>query len=210
MSKVIELFASDTPNGKKISIMLEEINLLYKVTPVNLSEGEQFNKEFVKMSPFSKIPVIKDSENEKSIFGSGAILIYLAEKTKKFYNQKNKINIDQWLMAQMGLIGPLIGQYHSFYRFNKGKSKYSEERYFKITKNIYKNLNDRLLVSKYLAGEEYTIADIATWPWIARHQWHDIGLIKFSSLCKWYEDISKRPAVIKGYNFMGGGEIPKP
>ena len=207
---MIELFASDTPNGKKISIMLEEINLPYKVIEVNLSKGEQFKEEFLKISPFSKIPVIKDSDNKKNIFGSGAILIYLAEKTEKFYQKENKTNIDQWLMAQMGLVGPLIGQYHSFYRFNKGKSKYGEERYFKITKDLYKNLNDRLSVSKYLAGEEYTIADIATWPWIARHQWHDIGLIKYSSLSNWYQDISNREAVIKGYNFMGGGEIPKP
>ena len=207
---MIELFASDTPNGKKISIMLEEINLPYKVIEVNLSKGEQFKEEFLKISPFSKIPVIKDSDNKKSIFGSGAILIYLAEKTEKFYQKENKTNINQWLMAQMGLVGPLIGQYHSFYRFNKGKSKYGEERYFKITKYLYKNLNNRLSVSKYLAGEEYTIADIATWPWIARHQWHDIGLIKYSSLSNWYQDISNREAVIKGYNFMGGGEIPKP
>ena len=206
---MIDLYAADTPNGKKISIMLEEINLPYKVIPVNLSEGEQFKEDFVKMSPFSKIPVIKDSDNNKSVFGSGAILIYLADKTQKFYNKENKINIDQWLMAQMGLVGPLIGQYHSFYRFNKGKSKYGEERYFKITKDLYQRLNNRLSVSKYLAGEEYTIADIATWPWIARHHWHDIGLKKFKSLSRWYMQISEREAVIKGYDFMKkGSTIP--
>ncbi len=207
---MIELFAADTPNGKKISIMLEELGSPYKVTAVDLNNGEQFKEEFIKISPFSKIPVIKDSENSKNVFGSGAILIYLAEKNNKFYNKENKLNIDQWLMAQMGLIGPLIGQYHSFYRFNKGKSKYGEERYYKITKDIYKNLNERLAVSKFLAGESYTIADIATWPWIARHKWHDIGLKKYSHLSMWYETISKREAVIKGYDFMGAGEIPKP
>ena len=205
---MIELFASDTPNGKKISIMLEEIEFPYKVKSIDLVKGDQFDPKFVEISPFSKIPVIKD-ENE-SVFGSGAILIYLAEKSKKFYDLDNKINIDQWLMAQMGLIGPMIGQYHVFYRFNKGKSKYSEERYYKITKDLYERLNIRLSKSKYLAGEKYTIADIATWPWIARHQWHDIGLIKYENLCNWYEEISKREAVKKGYNFMGGGEIPKP
>ena len=189
--------------------MLEEINLQYKVIPINLSEGEQFKEDFVKMSPFSKIPVIKDDDNDRSVFGSGAILIYLAEKTQKFYNKENKINIDQWLMAQMGLVGPLIGQYHSFYRFNKGKSKYGEERYFKITKDLYQRLNNRLSVSKYLAGEEYTIADIATWPWIARHHWHDIGLKKFKNLSRWYIQISEREAVIKGYDFMKkGSTIP--
>ena len=206
---MIELFASDTPNGKKISIMLEEIKSPYKVIPVNLDRGEQFKEEFKQISPFSKIPVIKDKDNNKTVFGSGAILIYLAEKSKKFYNKENKLDIDQWLMAQMGLIGPMIGQYHSFYRFNKGKSKYGEERYFKITKDLYKNLDDRLSVSKFLACDDYTIADIATWPWIARHEWHDIGLKKYNNLCKWYNIISERDAVVKGYNFMGAGDIPK-
>ena len=205
---MIELFASDTPNGKKISIMLEEIEFPYKVTSVDLVKGDQFDAKFVEISPFSKIPVIKDEK--ESVFGSGAILIYLAEKSKKFYDLDNKINIDQWLMAQMGLVGPMIGQYHSFYRFNKGKSKYSEERYHKITKDLYDRLNSRLSKFKYLAGEKYTIADIATWPWIARHQWHDIGLTKYQYLCDWYEKLSKRQAVKKGYNFMGAGEIPKP
>ena len=207
---MIELFASDTPNGKKISIMLEEIKSPYKVIPVNLDRGEQFNEEFKQISPFSKIPVIKDKDKNKSVFGSGAILIYLAEKSKKFYNKENKLDIDQWLMAQMGLIGPMIGQYHSFYRFNKGKSKYGEERYFKITKDLYKNLDDRLSVSKFLACDDYTIADIATWPWIARHEWHDIGLKKYNNLCNWYNIISERDGVIKGYNFMGAGDIPRP
>ncbi len=207
---MIELFASDTPNGKKISIMLEEIKSPYKVIPVNLDRGEQFKEEFKQISPFSKIPAIIDKDNNKSVFGSGAILIYLAEKSKKFYNKENKLDIDQWLMAQMGLIGPMIGQYHSFYRFNKGKSKYGEERYFKITKDIYKNLDDRLSVSKFLACDDYTIADIATWPWIARHEWHDIGLKKYNNLCNWYNMISERDAVVKGYNFMGAGDIPKP
>ena len=207
---MIELFASDTPNGKKISIMLEEIKSPYKVIPVKLDRGDQFKEEFKQISPFSKIPVIKDKDNNKSVFGSGAILIYLAEKSKKFYSKENKLDIDQWLMAQMGLIGPMIGQYHSFYRFNKGKSKYGEERYFKITKDLYKNLDDRLSVSKFLACDDYTIADIATWPWIARHEWHDIGLKKYNNLCNWYNMISERDAVIKGYNFMGGGQIPSP
>ena len=208
---MIELFAADTPNGKKISIMLEEINFKYNVTKVDLSAGEQFKPNFRKISPFSKIPVIVDSSNNnEAIFESGAILIYLAEKSKKFYNKENKLDIDQWLMAQMGLIGPMIGQYHSFYRFNKGKSKYGEERYFKITRDLYKNLDDRLSVSKFLACNDYTIADIATWPWIARHEWHDIGLKKYNNLCNWYNMISERDAVIKGYNFMGAGDIPRP
>tara|TARA_Y100001935_G_scaffold103266_1_gene85812 strand:+ start:332 stop:961 length:630 start_codon:yes stop_codon:yes gene_type:complete len=209
---VIELFSSDTPNGKKVSIMLEEINLEYKVTKLDLSNGDQFKADFKKISPFSKIPAIIDySNNKEAIFESGAILIYLAEKSKKFYDYSNKIKIDQWLMAQMGSIGPFIGQYHYFYHFNKGLSKIGEKRYFEFTKNIYKVLNEHLSNNKFLAGDKYSIADIATWPWIARHHWHDIGLKKFSNLCRWYEIISERPAVIKGYRFMDkASDIPKP
>ena len=132
----------------------------------------------------------------------------MADKTQKFYHKENKINIDQWLMAQMGLVGPQIGAYHSFYRFNKGKSKYGEERYFKITKDLYQRLNDRLSASKYLAGDYYTIADIATWPWVARHRWHDIGLSNYKNLTRWYNEIVQRNAVIKGFAFMNKEELP--
>ncbi len=208
---MIELFAADTPNGKKISIMLEEINYDYKVTIVNLSKDEQFNPDFRKISPFSKIPVITDHKKNISIFESGAILMYLAEQSNKFYNEKERNIINQWLMAQMGLIGPLIGQHHQFHHYNPGKSEFGEQRYFKITKRIYQDLDERLSVSKYLAGENYTIADIATWPWIARHEWHDIGLKNFKSLSRWYEEISKREAVIKGYDLLkNGSKIPLP
>ena len=209
---MIELFAADTPNGKKISIMLEEINFEYKVTNVNLLEGEQFNPDFRKISPFSKIPVIVDHNNNKeAIFESGAILIYLGEKSNKFYHTEDRLKINQWLMAQMGYVGPIIGQHHQFHHYNPGKSKFGEERYFKITKSIYKDLDERLEQSKYLAGENYSIADIATWPWIARHEWHDIGLKNYKNLTRWYLEIADREAVIKGYNFMKKGEtIPKP
>ena len=208
---MIELFTSDTPNGKKISIMLEEIGYEYKVTKIDLSKDEQFKPDFKKISPFSKIPVIIDHENKKSVFESGAILIYLGEKSNKFYEKNNRLMINQWLMAQMGLIGPLIGQHHQFHHFNPGKSKFGEERYFKIAKKLYEDLDKRLSVSKFLAGESYTIADIATWPWIARHEWHDIGLKNFKNLTKWYLEISKRDAVIKGYDLMNSGSvIPKP
>ena len=166
---MIELFTADTPNGKKISIMLEEIGYEYKVTKIDLSKDEQFKPDFKKISPFSKIPVITDHENKESVFESGAILIYLGEKSNKFYEKNNRLIINQWLMAQMGLIGPLIGQHHQFHHFNPGKSKFGEERYFKIAKKLYEDLDKRLGVSKFLAGEIYTIADIATWPWIARH-----------------------------------------
>ena len=203
---MIELCSSDTPNGKKITIMLEEIGFDFKVSNIDLSKGEQFNSEFKKISPFSKIPVIIDHKNGESVFESGAILIYLAEKSNKFYDSDNKILINQWLMAQMGDIGPMLGQHHQFHHYNPGKSNFGEERYFKIAKRLYQDLDERLAVSKFLAGENYTIADIATWPWIARHEWHDIGLKKFINLNRWYIEISKREAVIKGYDFMKKGE----
>jgi GST-like protein len=205
---VIELFTADTPNGKKISIMLEEIGYEYKVTKVDLNNNDQFKEEFIKISPFSKIPVITDHDNNKSIFESGAILMYLGEKSGKFYDQSDRLKINQWLMAQMGIIGPMIGQHHQFHHYNPGKSEFGEERYFKITKRIYQELDSRLNVSDFLAGEKYTIADIATWPWIARHEWHDIGLKNFKNLSRWYSEISKRDAVVKGYQFMNKEELP--
>ena len=156
--------------------MLEEIGYKYKVTNVDLSKGEQFKVEFRKISPFSKIPVIKDHDNNINIFESGAILMYLGEKSNKFYDIKDRNLINQWLMAQMGLVGPMFGQHHQFHHFNPGKSDFGEQRYFKITKKLYEDLDERLSKVEYLAGEKYTIADIATWPWIARHEWHDIGL----------------------------------
>ena len=209
---MIELFTADTPNGKKIGIMLEEIGWDYKVTKVNIFKDEQFKPEFRKLSPFSKIPVIIDhSNNKEAIFESGVILMYLGERSKKFYDQKDRLKINQWLMAQMAYVGPLLGQHHQFHHYNPGKSEFGENRYFKIAKSIYKDLDDRLGESKYLAGENYTIADIATWPWLARHDWHDIGIKNFKNLTRWYLDIADRDAVKKGYDFMNRGEIiPKP
>ena len=208
---MIELFAADTPNGKKITIMLEELKCDYKLSKIDLSKDEQFSADFKKISPFSKIPVIIDHDNKQSLFESGAILIYLGEKFNKFYELKERTVINQWLMAQMGTIGPMIGQHHQFHHYNPGKSKFGEERYFKITKRIYGELDLRLASSKFLAGNNYTIADIATWPWLARHEWHDIGLKNYKNLTRWYTDIASRDAVIKGYDLLkNGAEIPKP
>ena len=192
--------------------MLEEIGFEYKVTKIDLSAGDQFKPDFKKISPFSKIPAIIDhSNNNETVFESGAILIYLAERSGKLYDKKNKIKIDQWLMAQMGSIGPFVGQYHYFYRFNKGLSEVGEKRYFEITKNIYEVLEDHLSKNRYLAGENYSIADIATWPWIARHEWHDIGLKNYQNLSNWYSKIADREAVVKGYAFMNeSAVIPTP
>ncbi|MDA7814143.1 glutathione S-transferase [Candidatus Pelagibacter sp.] len=207
---MIELFTADTPNGKKISIMLEEIGYEYKVTKVDLDNKDQFKPEFIKISPFSKIPIIIDHDNNESVFESGAILMYLGEKSEKFYDKEDRLKINQWLMAQMGTIGPMIGQHHQFHHYNPGKSEFGEERYFKITKRIYQELENRLKDSKFLAGEKYTIADIATWPWLARHEWHDIGLKDYKNLSRWYLEISNRDAVIKGYDLSNNGsQIPK-
>ena len=206
---MIELLTANTPNGKKISIMLEEIKFEYKVTKVNIQKEEQFDPKFRAISPFSKIPVIIDHENKTSLFESGAILMYLGEKSGKFYPNKNKHLINQWLMGQMAYVGPMLGQHHQFHHYNSGKSNWGEERYFKIAKSIYKDLDERLEKSKFLAGE-YSIADIATFPWLARHEWHDIGLKSYKNLSRWYEEISKRKAVIKGFDLLKRDEkIPK-
>ena len=201
---MIELLTANTPNGQKISIMLEEIKLDYFITKININKDEQFDPAFRKISPFSKIPVIRDGDI--SIFESGAILIYLAEKSGKFYDASEKLTINQWLMAQMAYVGPMFGQHHQFHHYNPGKSEFGEERYFKIARRIYSDLDERLGQSEYLAGKNYTIADIATFPWVARHNIHDIGLNNYPNLKRWYSIISKREAVIKGYDLLKRGE----
>jgi GST-like protein len=208
---VIELLTANTPNGKKISIMLEEIGYKYKVTKVNINKDEQFKPEFKKLSPFSKTPIIIDHDKKQSLFESGAILIYLGEKSGKFYEKSQRTVINQWLMGQMAYVGPMLGQHHQFHHYNSGKSKFGEERYFKISERIYNELDYRLSASKFLAGKNYTIADIATFPWIARHDWHDIGLKRFKNLLRWYEEIAKREKVKKGYDLLKKGEkVPLP
>ena len=205
---MIELFSANTPNGKKISIMLEEIGYEYNVTKIDIDNGEQFDEDFKKISPFSKIPAIIDHKNNRSIFESGAILIYLADQSGKFFDKKDRTEINQWLMAQMGYIGPMLGQHHQFHHYNPGKSKFGEDRYFKISKRIYQELDEALSKSKFLSGNDYTIADIGTFPWIARHEWHDIGLKKYENLTRWYVEISNREAVKKGFSFMNKDESP--
>ena len=208
---MIELLTANTPNGKKISIMLEEIKFKYKITKININKNEQFRPDFKKISPFSKIPIIIDHENNESVFESGAILMYLAEKSGKLYDKNRRLKINQWLMGQMAYVGPMLGQHHQFHHYNPGKSKFGEERYFKIAEKIYNELDIRLTDSEYLAGKEYSIADIATFPWIARHAWHDIGLKNFKGLTRWYLKISERENVKKGYDLFNKGElIPKP
>ena len=205
---MIELLSANTPNGKKISIMLEEIGYEYKITKVDIDKGEQFKPDFKKISPLSKIPVIIDHKNNQTVFESGAILIYLAKQSGMFYDPKERLEINQWLMAQIGYVGPMLGQHHQFHHYNPGKSSFGEERYFKISKRIYEELNERLSHSKFLSSDNYNISDIGTFPWIARHKWHDIGLCNYKHLTRWYNEIALRKAVIKGFTFMNKNELP--
>jgi GST-like protein len=207
---MIELFYAPTPNGRKVSIMLEETRIKYKITKVNLGKDEQLKPEFLKINTYGKIPVIIDHEENFVLIESGAILIYLAKKSNQFLPKENEIRIFEWLMFQTGNVGPMFGQHHHFHHFNPGKSKYAEDRFFKNSIRVYEVLDKILRKNNYLAGEDYSIADIATFPWIARHNWHDIGLNKYKHLSKWYEFISDRSAVKKGYDCLNTGEqIPK-
>ena len=207
---MIELFYWPTPNGRKVSIMLEETKIKYKVTSINLGKEEQFKPEFLKINPYGKIPAIIDHEKDLVLIESGAILIYLARKSNQFLHKENEIRIFEWLMFQVGNVGPMLGQHHHFHHFNPGKSKYAEDRFFKNSIRVYEVLDKILSKNNYLAGEDYSIADISTFPWIARHNWHDIGLKKYKHLSKWYEFISDRLAVKKGYDCLNTGEqIPK-
>ena len=203
---MFQLFADSTPNARKVSIMLEEINEIYQVSLIDIDKGEQFSEDFKKISPFSKIPVLKNLKTGKSYFESGAILIYLANYSGDFYGE-NKDLTNQWLMIQMAYVGPMIGQHHQFHHYHPGKSSFGEERYFQIAKTIYERLDNHLSHNEYLA-KTYSIADIATFPWIARHPIHDIGLKKYPNLTRWYNLIKIRPAVLKGYDLFKQDEFP--
>ena len=203
---MFQLFADSTPNARKVSIMLEEINENYQVSLIDLDKGEQFSEDFKKISPFSKIPVLKNLKTGESYFESGAILIYLANYSGDFYGE-NKDLTNQWLMIQMAYVGPMIGQHHQFHHYHPGKSSFGEERYFQIAKTIYERLDNHLSHNEYLA-KTYSIADIATFPWIARHPIHDIGLKNYANLTRWYNLIKIRPAVLKGYDLFKKDEFP--
>ena len=207
---MIDLYSSSTPNGRKISIMLEELGVKYKPILISLDKKEQFSPEFSKISPTNKIPVIVDKENGQIIFESGAILLYLAKKYNKFLNEKDYWNVIQWLFFQMAYVGPMLGQAHQYLFYHKGKSKFAEEKSKGYTNNVYEILNTQLSKYNYLCNE-YSIADIAVWPWIARFKRHQINLKKYPNILRWYLNIAKRPAVIKGYNIIGDfDEIPVP
>ena len=211
---MIELFYSPTPNGRKISIMLEEIEIKYKITKINLGKAEQLKPEFLKINPYGKIPAIIDHEKDLVLTESGAILIYLAKKSGQFLPKKNETRILEWLMFQVSNVGPNLGQLHHFSHFNPGKSLYSEERFYKAAVRVYTALNNQLKKNNYFAGTEYSIADISMFPWIARHDWHMPDRVdlrnNYKFLVSWYERIGSRSAVIKGYDCLNTGEqIPK-
>ena len=198
---MIDLYTWSTPNGRKVSVMLEECGLPYRVHTVNIGKDEQFKPAFLAINPNNRIPAIVDPQGPDGkplpLFESGAILIYLAEKTGRFYPQKNKYIVLQWLMFQMGGVGPMFGQAHHFMRAKQDEIPYGTERYGNEAKRLYGVLNTRLSEAAYLA-DEYSIADIATYPWVARHEWHRVDLAAYPAVKRWYDTIGARPAVVRG------------
>ncbi len=204
---MIDLYTWSTPNGRKVSIMLEEAGLPYTVHPIDITKNEQFEPGFSKISPNNKIPAIVDHSNGQTLFESGAILMYLAEKTGKFWPKSGDAHWQtiEWLMWQMGGVGPMLGQVHHFVKFNRGKAPYAEDRYSKEARRLYGVLDRRLALIEYVAGE-YTIADMAIWPWISRFDYQEIDLNAYPNVAWWYRLIATRPAVQTGYHVP----VPQP
>ncbi len=201
---MIDLYSWTTPNGRKVSILLEELGVPYTVHPIDISKDEQFQPHFLKIAPNNRIPAIVDHETGVEMMETGAIMLYLAEKHGKFLGEgTDRLKAIEWLMWQMGGLGPMAGQAHHFLRFNKGKAPYAEERYGKETRRLYRVLNERLEGRDFITGE-YSIADMASWPWISRFEWQEIDINEFPALKAWYVRIAERPAVVKGY------DVPKP
>ncbi len=197
---MIDLYTWATPNGRKVSIMLEEIGLPYRAIAIDINARAQFEQGFLKISPNNKIPAIVDHDTGISLMESGAILMYLAAKTGRLRGTgKSGWQAVEWLMMQMGSVGPMLGQAHHFLHFNKGKSEYAEKRYGDEAQRIYSVLDKRLAESEYLASD-YSLADIATWPWISRYEWQGIDWSHYPNLKRWYLAIAKRPAVQRGYD----------
>ena len=206
---MIDLYTWGTPNGRKISIALEEFELPYEVHAVNILKDEQFAPDFLAISPNNKIPAIVDRDNGRALMESGAILIYLADKCDCFWGD-DRYQTLEWLMLQMGGVGPMLGQAHHFLKFNSGKAPYAEQRYGAEAKRLYKVLDTRLAAHEYLAGV-YTIADMATWPWISRYEWQGVDFADYPHLLRWYLAIADRPAVQRGYDVPAHvNPIPRP
>ena len=207
-----ELYTWGTPNGRKVSIALEELAVDYKVKPINITKDEQFAPDFLAISPNNKIPALVDTKTNFSLMESGAILIYLADKVGEMLppSGEERYEVLQWLMMQMGSVGPMLGQTHHFVKFNKGKSAYAEERYASETNRIYGELDKQLSTSQFLT-KSFSIADIATWPWISRFEWQEIDFSKYPNLLRWYLELADRPATQRGYDVpQTGAEIPRP
>jgi GSH-dependent disulfide-bond oxidoreductase len=200
---MIELYTWSTPNGRKVSIMLEECGLPYRVHKINIgTNAEQFTPQYLKLSPNGKIPAIVDPDGPEgkpyAMMESGAILIYLADKTGRFFPEKKKYDVLQWLMFQMGHVGPMFGQAHHFMRAKKDEVPYGTERYGSEARRLYGVMDRQLERNEFIAGSEYTIADIATYPWTARHGWHRVELAQFPNVKRWYDAVGARPAVVRG------------
>lgn len=195
---MIDLYTWSTPNGRKISIALEEMGIPYEVHAVNIGKGEQFQPEFLAISPNNRIPAIVDRDNGQSVFESGAILIYLALKSGRFYPAENRTRILQWLMWQVSSFGPYLGRAHYFLKYNPGKAPFAEDWFSAEAKRLYGVLDKLLAQQRFMCGD-YSIADLATFPWAARHQWQRIDLNDYPNVKRWYLEIAARPNVIKGY-----------
>jgi GSH-dependent disulfide-bond oxidoreductase len=195
---MIELYTWPTPNGRKISIALEEFGVPYRVHAVDIGRGDQHSAEFRRISPNGKIPAIVDTETGRSMMESGAILLYLADRYDRFWGDDRWQTVE-WLMLQMGGVGPMLGQAHHFLHFNPGKAVYAEERYRAEARRLYGVLDDRLAAREYLSGS-YSIADMATWPWISRYEWQGIDWNDHPNLKRWYLEVARRPAVQRGYH----------
>lgn len=209
---MIDLYTWTTPNGRKVSILLEELGVEYNVHSINIGQDEQMTPEFLKISPNNKIPAIVDTDTGQSIMESGAIMLYLADKYKKFMptDPKDHWQAMEWLMWQMGGLGPMAGQTHHFVHFNPGKAEYAEQRYSNETKRLYTVLDKQLEGRDFIVGD-YSIVDMACWPWISRFEWQKMDLASFPNLRDWYVRIAERPAVQKGYHVPKVmGVIPMP
>ena len=209
---MIDLYTWTTPNGRKASIMLEEVGLPYTVHAIDIGEGEQHDPEFLKISPNNKIPAIVDNDNGMHLMESGAILLYLGQKTGKLVPTEDEAywRMMEWLMWQMGNFGPMLGQAHHFLKYNRGKAPYAEERYHKEAQRLYSVLDKLLADHAYMAGD-YSVADVATWPWVSRFEYHQINLNDYPHVRSWYVELAERPAVQRGYqvpHFVT--EVPMP
>ena len=206
---MFDLYTFPTPNGRKASIALEEFGVEYETHVINITKDEQFAPDFLKISPNNKIPALVDRDTGRTLMESGAILIYLADKYERFWGEDRYVTLE-WLMLQMGGVGPMLGQVHHFLKFNAGKAPYAEERYGAEARRLYGVLDQRLAANEYLAGE-YSIADMATWPWISRYEWHPIDWSDYPHLKRWYLEIAARPAVQRGYDVpVHVNDIPLP